>query len=132
MGYIEDVDDLTNNVYLTFAEQYHNIDNLENWLRKVLFLSFVKWYKRNRAKATFQLDDNIPSNEPAERSSDLIDASTALTLLKTLSDEKQEIVRLRIWGELKFSEIAEEMHKSEMAVKKMFYRTLDELKDKLE
>jgi len=132
LGYIEDVDDLTNNVYLTFAEQYHNIDNLENWLRKVLFLSFVKWYKRNRAKATFQLDDNIPSNEPAERSSDLIDASTALTLLKTLSDEKQEIVRLRIWGELKFSEIAEEMHKSEMAVKKMFYRTLDELKDKLE
>jgi RNA polymerase sigma-70 factor (ECF subfamily) len=132
LGYIEDVDDLTNNVYLAFAEQYHNIDNLENWLRKVLFLTFVKWYKRNRAKATFQLDDNISSNEPAERSSDLIDAGTAITILKTLSDEKQEIVRLRIWGELKFSEIAEEMNKSEVAVKKMFYRTLNELKDKLE
>jgi DNA-directed RNA polymerase specialized sigma24 family protein len=39
---------------------------------------------------------------------------------------------LRIWGELKFSEIAEEMNKSEVAVKKMFYRTLNELKDKLE
>ena len=132
MGYIEDVDDLTNNVYLAFAEQYHKIDNLENWLRKVLFITFVKWYKRNRAKATFQLDDNISSNEPAERSSDLIDADTALTILKTLSVEKQEIVRLRIWGELKFSEIAEEMNKSEVAVKKMFYRTLNELKDKLE
>jgi len=132
LGYIEDVDDLTNNVYLAFAEQYHKIDNLENWLRKVLFLTFVKWYKRNRAKATFQLDDNISSNEPVERSSDLIDASTAITLLKTLSDEKQEIVRLRIWGELKFSEIAEELNKSEVAVKKMFYRTLDEIKDKLE
>ena len=132
LGYIEDVDDLTNNVYLAFAEQYHKIDNLENWLRKVLFLTFVKWYKRNRAKATSQLDDNISSNEPSELSSDLIDASTAMTILKTLSDEKQEIVRLRIWGELKFSEIAEEMNKSEVAVKKMFYRTLNELKDKLE
>ena len=132
MGYIEDVDDLTNNVYLAFAEQYNNIDNLENWLRKVLFLTFVKWYKRNRAKATFQLDDNISSNESAELSSDLIDAGTAITHLKTLSDEKQEIVRLRIWGELKFSEIAEEMKKSEVAVKKMFYRTLNEIKDKLE
>ncbi len=95
-------------------------------------LTFVKWYKRNRAKTTFQLDENISSNEPAERSADLIDAGTAITFLKTLSDEKQEIVRLRIWGELKFSEIAEELNKSEVAVKKMFYRTLSEIKDKLE
>ena len=51
---MEDVEDLTNNVYLIFAEQYQNIDNLQNWLRKVLFITFVKWYKRNRAKATFQ------------------------------------------------------------------------------
>ena len=132
MEYIEDVEDLTNNVYLAFAEQYHNIDNLENWLRKVLFLTFVKWYKRNRTKATFQLNDNISSNESADRSSQVIDAGTAMSVLKTLSDEKQEIVRLRIWGELKFSEIAEKMDKSEVAVKKMFYRTLNEIKDKLE
>lgn len=123
---------MTNNVYLIFAEQYHKIDNIENWLRKILFLTFVKWYKRNRARSTFQLDDNISSNESADRSSDLIDASTAVTILKNLSDEKQEIVRLRIWGGLKFSEIAEEMNKSEVAVKKMFYRTLIEIKDKLE
>jgi len=132
LEYIEDVDDLTNDVYLAFAEQYHNIDNLENWLRKVLFLTFVKWYKRNRAKATFQLNDNISSNESADRSSEFLDAGTAMSALKTLSDEKQEIVRLRIWGDLKFSEIAEEMNKSEVAVKKMFYRTLNEIKDKLE
>ena len=132
LEYIEDVDDLTNNVYLAFAEQYHKIENLENWLRKVLFLTFVKWYKRNRAKATFQLDDNISSNESDERSSEVIDAGTAISVLKTLSDEKQEIVRLRIWGDLKFSEIAEELQKSEVAVKKMFYRTLNEIKDKLE
>lgn len=98
----------------------------------MLFLTFVKWYKRNRAKATFQLNDNISSNESADRSSEVLDAGTAMSALKTLSDEKQEIVRLRIWGDLKFSEIAEEMNKSEVAVKKMFYRTLNEIKDKLE
>jgi RNA polymerase sigma factor (sigma-70 family) len=119
-------------VFLVFAEQYHNIDNLENWLRKVLFLTFVKWYKRNKAKATFQLDENTTSKDSYEDDYSMIDANTAINILQTLSEDKQKIVRLRIWGELKFSEIAEEMNKSEVAVKKMFYRTLTEIKDVLE
>jgi RNA polymerase sigma-70 factor (ECF subfamily) len=81
---------------------------------------------------TLELDDQISSGERIEKNSDIIDANTAITILKKLSGEKQEIVRLRIWGELKFSEIAEELNKSEVAVKKMFYRTLNEIKDKLE
>ena len=48
-----------------------------------------------------------------------------------MSEEKQEIVKLRFWGDLKFSEIAEKLDKNEAAVKKMFYRTLLEIKDKL-
>ena len=46
---IDDVDDLANNVYLSFAEQYQNIENLEFWLRRVLFLNFVSWYKKNNS-----------------------------------------------------------------------------------
>jgi len=49
-----------------------------------------------------------------------------------LSEEKQEIVKLRFWGDLKFNEIAEKLNKNESAIKKMFYRTLLELKNKLE
>lgn len=48
-----------------------------------------------------------------------------------MSDEKQEIVKLRFWGDLKFSEIAEKLNKNEAAVKKMFYRTLLEIKEKM-
>jgi DNA-directed RNA polymerase specialized sigma24 family protein len=44
----DDVDDLANNVYLSFAEQYNKIDNLEFWLRRVLFLNFVNWYKKTK------------------------------------------------------------------------------------
>jgi len=61
-----------------------------------------------------------------------IDASTALSVLEKFSEEKQEIVKLRFWGDLKFSEIAEKMNKNEAAVKKMFYRTLNEIKEKLD
>jgi len=62
----------------------------------------------------------------------LIDAESVLNILNTLSEEKQEIVKLRFWGDLKFNEIAEKLNKNESAIKKMFYRTLLELKDKLE
>ena len=128
---IDDAEDLTQGVYLAFAEQYQNIEELERWLRRVLFLSFVRWYKKNKSKASTLLMENILIPEKQNDSSVLIDAETVLSLLETLSEEKQEIVKLRFWGELKFQEIAEKMNKNEAAVKKMFYRTLIELKEKL-
>jgi len=62
----------------------------------------------------------------------MIDAESVINVLSTVSEEKQQIVKLRFWGDLKFSEIAEKLNKSEAAVKKMFYRTLLELKEKME
>ena len=126
---IEDVDDLTNNVYLSFAEQYHKIDNLEFWLRRVLFLNFVNWYKKNRNSKLIELDgaNYIQDKEP--HPGDKIDAQKILSNLDQLSEDKQKVIRMRFWEDLKFSEIAENLNKTEDAVKKMFYRTIEELKD---
>ncbi len=128
---IDDVDDLTNNVYLSFAEQYHTIEILENWLRRVLFLTFVKWYKTQKIRHSSQLYDNIEYDGGFEQKTDLLDVDSIMKILETLSEEKQEIVRLRFWGDCKFSEIAEKLNKNEAAVKKMFYRTIIEIKEKL-
>lgn len=117
---------------MVFAEKYNEIDQLENWLLKVLFLTFIRWYKRIKTKGTFQLDETISTSASVEQNSDLIDAGKAADILKNMSEEKQKIVQLRIWGGLKFQEIAEELKKSEVAVKKMYYRTLEEIKDRLE
>lgn len=129
---IDDVYDLTHNVYLAFAEQFEKIVVLENWLRRVLFLTFVRWYKRNKTTVSVELKESILTREESDIGAVNIDAKTALNHLSNLSDEKQEIVKLRFWGELKFSEIAEIMNKNEAAVKKMFYRTLNEIKEKLD
>lgn len=129
---IDDVDDLTNNVYLAFAEQYHSIENLENWLRRVLFLTFVKWYKIQKSRSTRQLYENIEYDGGLEEKSDSFDVEAVLKILDTFSFEKQQIVRLRFWGDCKFAEIAEKLGKNEAAIKKMFYRTIIELKEKLE
>lgn len=128
---VEDVEDLSNTVYLSFAEQYHKIENLENWLRRVLFLTFVNWYKKARRRKTFELDEAYYIEQKSEHPSVKIDAEKVLEILNTLSTDKQEIFRMRFWEDLKFAEIAENMEKSEDAVKKMFYRTIEELKIKL-
>ncbi len=129
---IDDAEDLTQSVYLAFAEQYQNIEELEKWLRRVLFLNFVRFYKKNKSRASSPLTENISSPDRVNGSSIMIDAETVLTLLYTLSEEKQEIVKMRFWGELKFNEIAEKLNKNEAAVKKMFYRTLIEIREKLQ
>ena len=128
---VDDVDDLTQSVYLTFAEQFQNIEEPEKWLRRVLFLSFVRWYKTNKNRPHSPLKENIPAPDRLSESSDMIDAESVISVLDTMSEEKQEIVKLRFWGDLKFSEIAEKLNKNEAAVKKMFYRTLLEIKEKM-
>lgn len=126
------MDDLTTNVYIAFAEQYERIENIENWLRRVLFLTFVRWYKQSKASRTFELNEEITSDDTYINTEENFDVGVALKALDTLSNEKQEIIKLRFWGDFKFSEIAEKLNKNEAAVKKMFYRAIEELKNKIE
>jgi len=127
----DDVEDLANNVYLAFAEQYHKVENLEFWLRRVLFLNFINWYKKNNTQRTLELEESfyIPAKEvnPEHK----VDADKILDILSTLSKDKQQILKMRFWEDLKFAEIAERLNKTEDAVKKMFYRTVEELKKRI-
>ena len=125
----EDADDLANSVYLSFAEQYQNIENLEYWLRRVLFLNFINWYKKQHSRVLFELNEARHLESKDANPGDNVDIEKILDKVNLLEADKQSILRMRFWEGLKFSEIAEQMHKSEDAVKKMFYRTIEELKN---
>jgi len=127
---IDDVEDLTNDVCLIFHQNLEKIENIENWLRKVLYFKFISFYKKSQNRQTFELNTAIHHTENPDNSIP-IDAEIVLKKLNNLSDEKQQIIRQRFWEGLKFQEIADNLSKSEAAVKKMFYRTLEELKNKL-
>lgn len=125
---MDDADDLANNVYLSFAEQYHKIENLEFWLRRVLFLNFINWYKKSKERRTFELEEARYLEDSVGNPGDVVDAHKILEVIDTLSEEKQKIIKMRFWEDLKFAEIAQILNKSEDAVKKKFYRTIEELK----
>jgi len=128
----EDVDDLAHNVYLSFAEQYQKIQNLQNWLRRVLFITFVKWYKRKRTYDNIVLKNSFQVREEIEDRSILLDISLVLGVLEKLTEAKQQIIKLRFLDGLRFSEIARILNKKDAAVKKMFYRALLEIRNKIE
>jgi RNA polymerase sigma-70 factor (ECF subfamily) len=127
----DDVDDLSQNLFITFSKQYQNIENIENWLRRVLFLTYANWYKKSSQNKSFEFDESFYQKDDSEDIVSRADHETIVNVLNTLDEKKKQIIKLRFWGGLKFSEIAEKMDSNEAAVKKMFYRTLDELKKKL-
>ena len=79
-----------------------------------------------------ELNENVENNNDIQPQADAVDVEAMLKIIDTLSDDKQKIIRLRFWGDLKFQEIANNMNRSEAAVKKMFYRTIAELKKMIE
>jgi len=95
-------------------------------------LTFIRWYKQNNQRRTVELNEEITADNSNLKVDERFDVNAILKVLDTLSDDKQEIVKLRFWGDLKFSEIAEKLNKNEAAIKKMFYRTIEEIKNKLE
>lgn len=127
---MEDVDDLTNTVFLAFAEEYQKIENVEYWLRRILFFTFIKWFKKNKTRDSLKHKPIFHENNGNGQSEDLIGADI-VKILNTFSDEKQKIVRLKAWGDLSFNQIARIFNKSEKVIIKIYYQTLVTLKNRL-
>jgi DNA-directed RNA polymerase specialized sigma24 family protein len=127
---MEDVEDLTNTVFLAFAEEYQKIENVGYWLRRILFITFIKWFKKNKTRDSLKQKSFINKNNGNGKSEDLIGADI-VKILNTFSDEKQKIVRLKAWGELDFRQIGRIFKKSEQIIIKIYFQTLVTLKNRL-
>lgn len=60
---VDDTDDLSNDVFIAFAKQYQDILDIEKWLRRLLFLTFVNFYKKQRSKLFFEMSWNNTLNK---------------------------------------------------------------------
>lgn len=124
---LEDAEDLAQNVYIAFQNQFTEIDNVENWLRRVLFLNFINYYKKSKAHKFYDVDEVLRKKKVAEDHGSSFDVQMILGVLKTLSEEKQVVLKMRIYDDLSFPDIADEINKSVDAVKKIYYRTIEEI-----
>ena len=129
---LDDADDLANDVFIAFAKQYQNIQNIENWLRRVFFLTFVNFYKKQKSKTFYEFNEMFyevyENDDPAIN----VDVELIAKIIPKLKNPKAKIIKMKFWDGLKFNEIATKLNKNESAVKKMYYRTLEEIKNKLD
>ena len=128
---LEDAEDLAQNVYIAFQNQFAEIENIEYWLRRVLFLNFINFYKKSKSHQFYDVDEVLRKKKVSEDHGSGFDVQKILSVLKTLSEEKQRVMKMRIYDDLSFPEIAEELHKSVDAIKKIFYRTVEEIQKTL-
>ncbi|NOX66544.1 MAG: sigma-70 family RNA polymerase sigma factor [Chlorobi bacterium] len=129
---LDDADDLANDVFIAFAKQYQDILDIEKWLRRVLFLTFVSFYKKQRSRSFTEFDETFHEENISQDVSISLDSEKIMSIVSNLKDPKDKIIMMRFWEGMKFSEIAEKLDRKETAVKKMFYRSIEEVKNKLE
>ncbi len=127
----QDAQDLTAQ---TFAAALHKFDSyrgdgsLAAWLTVIARNRAISYYRSRRRE--IPLDDETPLMAAAteEIVGRRLRLEAVLAALEKLPQERAEVIRLRIFGELSTAETAQVMGKSEAAVKMLLLRALRDLR----
>ncbi len=134
----ENSEDVCAKVFIDF---YNKIDSFE-WrgisIKSWLFTTARNYaYNKARNKVTEEYNDEYHSFNEYEIS--FVDEIMQKDLMDKIREEiahlnvhDREVITLRIWEGLAFSEVASIMSTTENAAKKRFYRAIDKLKERLE
>ncbi|MCA9381409.1 sigma-70 family RNA polymerase sigma factor [Candidatus Dojkabacteria bacterium] len=136
----EEAEDITSEAFIRLHEQnIAEINNVRAWLYKVsrnlIYDEFIRPTTKNLVEFTdMNKNEETINNSLKSLEKEAIDSETIEVVkveLQNLDDFTADIISMRIWGDMQFSEIAEAMDLKESAVKMRFYRGVDELKDNI-
>jgi RNA polymerase sigma-70 factor (ECF subfamily) len=134
----EDAEDMLLEVFVTALESpiLITLDERQQlaWLRRVALNKSIDYYRRSARRPAIpieQTDETLYEEEYHSPEQSLL-RQEEITLLRTyissLPELQQEIIRLRFANDLRCSEIATHLNKSEGAVRTLLSRTLNILR----
>jgi RNA polymerase sigma-70 factor (ECF subfamily) len=131
----QDAQDLTAQTFAVALQKfdgYRAEGTLAAWLTVIARNHAVNHYRRSRREVA--LDDQLPLFAPAteEVVGQRLRLASVLAALERLPEDRAEVIRLRIFGELSTAETARVMGKSEAAVKMLLLRALRDLRQALD
>lgn len=135
-GNNKDAEDITSQIFLAVLEglpKYKDNGHLAAWLFTIARRKTIDFYRKK--KPLVSLDDVQFTSvaEDMEKNFNNNDRLQAFEeILISLSEKEKELIRLRLIAELRFSEIARILQRSESAVKKAYYRLIERIKNHLE
>ena len=132
LGNQQDAEDILQNVYLKLLESIEYRKHPKN-LRAYIFRSVVNAcsdYKKHESIASrISLHETL---DIAEEPSNFDEETVMINrLLESMPDYLRDFVRLKIYAEMTFDEVAETMEVSSTTAKRRFYEGLEYLRNKL-
>jgi RNA polymerase sigma-70 factor (ECF subfamily) len=138
-GNNKDAEDITSQIFLAVLEglpKYKDNGHLAAWIFTIARRKTIDFYRKKKPLVSLdaiQFTSVNSSNEDMDRIFNHHERMQTLNkILNSLSEKEKELIRLRVVAELKFSEIANILKRSESAVKNAYYRLIERIKNRLE
>ena len=133
----ETASDLTQDVFITMLRSIKIFDekkaSFRTWLYKIATNKIIDYKRRIRSNIVSLEDIEIPVEiEYHILAENKKLAEKIETYLSALPPERQEVFRMKVYGEYTFAQIADILQKPENTVKTLYYRLISQLRKEFE
>lgn len=136
IGSLPEAEDATAQTFLAALEaldRYQHKGHFAAWLFAIARRKAMDAFRTQRQQVPLENAEKVPAETDVLQQVIQTEQIAALAkLIRALSEEEHELIRLRYIAELSFSEIGRLVNRSEDAVKKSLYRLLARFQSQLE
>ncbi|HOJ01473.1 MAG TPA: RNA polymerase sigma factor [Anaerolineaceae bacterium] len=131
-----EAEDLTEQTFMAALEgiqQYRDDGHFAAWLFSIARRKVADYFRSKDRLSSQEIPEDIPMH--SDFLGDVIrsERQKAISeIFNALPENKKELIRLRYVADLNFATIAQLLHRSEGSVKKATYRTIDQIRKKME
>ncbi len=134
-----DAEDLTARVFFRAMSHIENyVDKgvpFQAWLYRIAHNLVANWHRDQGRRKIIPLDDyvahSLRSEAPDKQAEDSEEKELLLKAIRTLPEERQQLLYLKFIDQLSNAEIGDIMNRTEGAIKSLYHRTLISLRDEL-
>jgi RNA polymerase sigma-70 factor (ECF subfamily) len=135
IGSVPEAEDLTSQTFLAALEalpRYQHQGNFAAWLFRIARGKVIDYVRRQQNQLPLKETYPAPIADLLAQAVRSDEVARLSGLIHALSDDDQELIRLRYTAELPFSQIAVILNSNENTVKKSLYRVMARLQSQLE
>jgi len=135
-----DAEDLTERVFLRALGHIQAYKNrgvpFSAWLYRIAHNLVANWHRDNSRRKEVPLEDqknlHLRMDHPEVALVNSQDQATLLQAIRSLTEERQQLIILKFVEHLSNAEVATIMGRSEGAIKSLYHRTLKSLREEME
>lgn len=138
-GNHHDAEDLTERV---FQRALRHVDRYEDkgvpfsaWLYRIAHNLVANWHRDRSRKPLVPLDERLfiarTGGQPENRAIDREEIEVLMTCVRRLPEDRQQLLILKFVERMSNAEIGEVMGRTEGAIKSLYHRTLNALRDEV-